>query len=672
MFDDYEKMMRDSFNNSVNDISQLKTDKNIFINWGEKASNQSNLYFMEDVQYASLINEKKYHEHNIKLLEGKGENYTEYLKHYSAVSQMTLQEKQDAEETIKTGSLSGFTALDKGRALVSAATGKGVNIKNLNNILSYKKIKELEDQKDLKLFTQEEIRKNATRDVNNKRAVNEAEEKQQASLTGQFFGNFAAMLDPVNAATIFVPVGGQYAAGIKHMKNVLQTGGNVAKTKAGYAVLDNVSGELIKNNLKGFGKSAMEVGLKNAALSGAAEVYNQYNHVMPYRSEYLGDNYSVYDAWTNIGFAAGGGFLFGTIFEGLGNIKALRQETSLKKDFEELEELVRKSDEIKTEYNIDNPNFANAVEDAVEGIMKRDGGDVSLETREVLRMAKQLYDNEKALDQLVFTKDFTVEGKVDFEGKPLLKDEVIDKHNEALTTAILQYNATGEVSVGNIINEQRSVVFSNKIDELTADGNPTGLDEKTYNFLKTYNKEIKENMQYKNVDEVLDDVDRYFEVEEKALYTIGKDKYDDIIMNDKDLEKTILDYRQDNPDATSFELKRVIADYVDEIIEMEKYKNMEVFKMPQNNLSIQNKKMNAELKKNEVITDDDILDIAVKSEAIKNIKNKTTETLTELTEEEKFLKELMDEYDDEFDFINDFDIIEKENRALDDLLECSI
>lgn len=671
MFDDYNKMMRDSFENSVDDISQLKTNKNMIINWGEKFANQSNLYFMEDVQYASLINEKRYHEHNMKLLEGKGENYAEYSKHYSNVMQMTLQEKQEAEETIKTGTLSGFNVLDKGRALVSMATGEAVNFKKLDNILSYKKIKELENQKDLKLFTQEEIRKNATRDVNNKRELNAAEQKQQYSLTGEFFGNFAGMLDPVNAATIFVPVGGQYAAGIKYMKNVLQTGGSVAKTKQGYAVLDGLTGNLVENNLKGFGKAAVEVGLKNAALSGAAEVYNQYNHVMPYRSEYLGDNYSVYDAWTNIGFAAGGGFLFGTLFEGLSNLKALRQETSFKKDFEELEDLVRKSDEIKGEYNFNNPDFANAFDDTVEALIKKNG-EVDIETREVLRMAKHLYDSEKALDQLVFTKDFTVEGKVDFEGKPLLKDDVIDKHNEALTSAILQYNATGEVRVGDIINDQRSVVFSNKIDELTADGNPTGLDEKTYNFLKTYNKEIKENMQYKNVDEVLDDVDRYFEVEEKALYTIGKEKYDDIIMNDKDLEKTILDYREENPDATSFELKRVIADYIDEVIEMEKYKNMEVFKMPQNNLSIQNKKMNAELKKNEVITDDDILDIAVKSEAIKNIKNRTAETLTELTEEEKFLKELMDDFDDEFDFINDFDIIEKENRALDDLLECSI
>lgn len=268
--DIYEQEERNrSLVDYAKDPSELTTDKGTFRNFLEVAKLNAEETFKTNSIIAEQFNEREYNIENdkkIKDIISNEEYYSVYSRYKNVDYERYSQIKSDLE------------------------TGTYQNNKDEDYIKDLKAVKYIEgimnDNPELKLMTKEDRRKNVIQEIERLRNNKAIRTSQQESIVGEFAGSVAGMLaDPVNFATLFIPIAGQ----------------------ARNASL------LIRS---------LETGAKTALMEGSIEAFNQFTAVVPYRRDYLGDNYTFDDAVGAVTTTAFGSFILGGGLQAFGDIGA--------------------------------------------------------------------------------------------------------------------------------------------------------------------------------------------------------------------------------------------------------------------------------------------------------------------------------------------------------------
>lgn len=556
-----------------------------------------------DAIFSEKVNEEQYHLQNKNTLKAKGLE-SEYLKDYKVFENLKKEKRSKYDNAIKSNDLS-FLKDFKNRHEAE---------KEMNEFNSYKKINDfINSNTDLKMNNYESIENNVKRDVTNLRTAISERKKSGDSIVGSLIGGVGGVIaDPLNTATLFIPVGGAY--------------------KAGYSLISNIV------------RSAAKV----AAFESSVEALNQYTHIYPYRRDYLGDNYTVIDSLKSIGYAALGGAVASSIFDGVGHFmskKEIDNINKLKQDHEALRD--------KETMTADEVDAIHAIDEAVAATNGLNTVKTSI--------------NEK---------------------------ELIDKNAENWVKARLQAANGEEINIPNnelalqsfkeILNDVDNVDFKNEIGE------------DLYNFIKENETVLFKDG--KTYDQVLKDIDNIYtnhnvikdNLTKKQMVTFDntmkmaehflqhKNAGKRINNKDNKLFVTLRNHIQKNGYNLSKQELRIKANEIlAEQVLVDKLAKQDIAPQPRNmaSMSVETKKINTELKKNGITTDKDIASVKVMDEAFEEqaiIDNQAK--IGDNIEDGQNLKEKQElkEILEHSGLGEDYKKLLEDEKALESLLACGI
>lgn len=280
--------------------NDIRLDEGVISNFVDVLAVSAEETFKTTSVLAESLNEREYWTNNDDILSNYIKNQNTNIRDeakenlenlYSTYKSLNFQEYTRIKDQIRSGFLESKQGEKENKLIEQAKAVK-----------QFEEFVEANPQ--LKLQTKENIRKEVTKDIENLRQKRQTRIEQQDSIIGEFLGDTIGFLgDPVNLASMFIPLGGQIR---------------------GASLLTR----------------SLDVGRKTAIIEAGIEGFNQINTVMPYRSEYLGDNYTEIDALGAVATTAFGSFLLGGSINALGegakylmrgdkrsNIEALTEET---------------------------------------------------------------------------------------------------------------------------------------------------------------------------------------------------------------------------------------------------------------------------------------------------------------------------------------------------------
>ena len=610
IFNTRDYQIRDDLDNlnGIKNNSEITTDFGFFKNTYDTARNSGVEFFLAGSNYSEQVNEDKYHQSNIKYLE---QYNPELLEDYKMSIKLDNKQREAFDNAAKTGDISGvFDTSDKLKFVANAAFGFKDATEVEKKLSSYKRVYNfMKDNPESKLMTFDDIKKNAIRDVNQIRQTINDKRAQQESLTGEIAGAFTALADPVNFASIFIPVGGAY--------------------KAGASVLS----------------TALKTGLKVGLTEGAVEAYSQYNSVYEYRKNYLGDNYTIMDAATNVGIAALGGTVFGSIFSGVGHLITKKQMSNIERLKEDFENYKAKED-----MTLEETEGLQAVSEMVDAIQKIKDTNIKGFTEEKVAKINAAAHAEARIQAAKgdninidhITNDLSIANfnqKLDnidneTEFKELLGEELsqfITKHKEEIKTSNVDFTATKK-NIDKIFTTEQAV-----------------KENFTATEAKIFDKDIEKAIKYKTERKV----NRKSE-NKNSVY--------------KDLEKYI---KENNYNLTDFEIRAKASDLINEKVEIKRLSKQDIAPNPtREDATLETKKINNELKKENLIKDKDIVRMKVMDEAIsEQVKiDKTGKKMDNVSKEVKELDEMLNTTG----IKEEYSKLLEDEKALNDLLSCGI
>jgi hypothetical protein len=240
---------------------ELTTDKGSFANFLEVAKINAEETFRTSSIIAEQFNEREQWNENDKAVKDhmSEENYYGAYQRYK---QIDVKRLTQIKGDLQSGTLN-FDSKDKSQDYID----------DVRAVEFYETL--INSNTQLKAKTKEQVRQKVVKDIESLRTNKLIKETQQGSLLGEFVGGFAGMIaDPVNLASLFIPVVGQAKNASLLMKS-------------------------------------LNFGAKTALVEGSIEGFNQFAAVVPYRRNYLGDNYTNMDALGAVTMTALGSFVLG-------------------------------------------------------------------------------------------------------------------------------------------------------------------------------------------------------------------------------------------------------------------------------------------------------------------------------------------------------------------------
>lgn len=593
--------------NSVENQKALENtpvfDYSMWEDYKDTAAMSATESLLTDAIFSEKVNEQQYHDQNKNVLKAKGLE-DEYLRDYRVFEKLTKEQRKKYDNALKTNNLSFLKDYkDKQEA---EKYGKEFN--------SYKKINDLiKNNTDLKMNSYESIENNVTRDITNFRKARAEREKSGKSFVGDIVGSIAGVIaDPINTATLFVPVGGAY--------------------KAGYSLLSNI---------------AFSAG-KTAAFEMGVEAANQYTHILPYRRDYLGDNYTVVDAATNVGFAGLGGAVFGAIFDGVGHFMTKKEIDNLNLIKQKHEELLRD----KETMTVEEVDAIHAIEEAVAATNGLKDVKMNIDEKELINKNAENWANARL--QAAKGEEINLENNV------LALTSFKDRLNNPED---IQFKQEIGEDLYNFIQENKEIILK---DNKTFNETLKTIDDmySNHNTIKnnlTKSEMTKLNNTMKMTDELLEN--------KRVLKRINN--------NNNKLFRELKKYIKDNNyNVSKLEVRAKANEILAEQVLVDKLAKQDIVPQPKNmDIPLETKKINNELKKEGLTTDKDIasvklMDEALQEQAIIDNSPKIGDNIEEkvISKEEQDLKDILESSG----IGEEYKKLLEEEKALDELIACGI
>lgn len=461
----YNDYYNETVKTNVKNVTTLNNEDFNFGNFIQSANLSYKEYKMTDDFLAERKNERKYIKENKEkfetLLSGNSFSETEKsdLKNsYNDYFSMTYSDYSRIKNSIDNNDPSNLDDNDAEKLLT---------IKKIENFI--------ESNPNKKIKTKEEIRREVAEDIQafKQKSANIKKELGTGALADIAGVIPAAFSDPVSIASLFIPAA------------------NITK-----------GASLLYNSLKAAGITA--------GIEGSIETINQLGSVMPYRKDYLGENYGYMDAAGAVLFTAGTAGILGGSFNAVNNL-----QLNILKRKDGISDAKRMLD--KT-YKIKNPD-ADQIE-AINNVSYQQSKVSMIDNDDLIADHLDNFDNG--------LKDILIGKPVEVRNKKILEDNFLKLINDVENGKINKKSR-----VGKYINENKTRIregfktkgFEDTIEELRVDFRNKQNKQEIENIKKSKKVEQPNKKEIKNY-------------EKKANKRLLDEGY-----NKEDLEEAVIDLK---------------------------------------------------------------------------------------------------------------------------------